>query len=112
MLLVSGDVRAELLQQPVELREVAFVKTVSQALVELDHLLAEREKHRLSGVGELDVLDTPVVRITPAAHETGRFHPIQVVGKGRALDADGLGDVALVAVGSALQFDEDQPLRQ
>jgi 16S rRNA (adenine(1408)-N(1))-methyltransferase len=110
-LALSDGVVAQPVEQAREGRHVIVTEPRAQAPVEGDGRRAQAVEEGLAGLGELDEVDATVRRVGAARDQAGGLHGVEVVGEGRALDADRLGEPALVGRPLRLERDEDQPDR-
>ena len=86
----------EPVEDPCEAGNLPFVEAGAQSAVERDGHVAQSEKERVAGGGQLDNVDAAVGRVAMASDQSVGLHGVEVVGQRRALNADGFGDLALI----------------
>src|SRR4051794_13026089 len=91
----GANVCAQAGKERAQRRDFVVAEALAESAVELDDRGQQRCEEPLALGGELDDLRAAVLRQPSAKHEAGALHPVEVMGEGGALDADGVGDVAL-----------------
>ena len=104
-----GDVRLHPGEHRAQALEVLVVEALAQPGVVRHRGVAERQEGPLALRGELDALHAAVLGQPLAPDEPGALHPVEVVGEGRALDPDRLGELALGRGALRLEREEHEP---
>src|SRR5690606_19160926 len=105
----AGRVGDEPLEGPPHEVDVLVRDASPDPLVEVAGGPAEPAEQLPARLGELDLLDAPVLGSAVAADEPRLLHGAQVVGERRPLDADLLGDVPLRRHGPGAQRQQHEP---